>query len=99
MPEMEMHGMHSQPGMDGIGFTNTQATGNIAIDSGERMSIDATPMSNCEQVCGYCLGSSQPGAKIINSVHDNGATLQADIYSRFVPSDPLKSLFRPPISA
>lgn len=89
-----MHGMDSLSIESGTDLISPQ---NMAESPVEPAADSSHAMSNCEQACGYCLGFSQPGAKISNLFYDVGSSLQADIYSRFAPSDPLKSLFRPPI--
>lgn len=95
MPGMEMHGMDSLTIADGTDLMSSQNMGEFP---GEPASNNLDAMSNCEQVCGYCLSYSQPGAKISNLTPKSGASLQADFYSRFFPTEPLNSLFRPPIS-
>lgn len=91
-----MHGMGSTAVSDESVSMNSQ---DMAMLSDEPAPGNLGAMSNCEQICGYCLSYSQSSATISNLTHKVVSSLQADIYSRFVPSDPLKSLFRPPISA
>ena len=95
MPGMEMHGMGSMSSADGTDLMSSQNMGDLA---GESASDNLNAMSNCEQVCGYCLSYSQPGAKISNLFRNVATSHQADFYSRFAPTEPPKSLFRPPIS-
>lgn len=90
-----MHGMDS---LSVKGETDLMSSHNMGEFPGEPASDNFNSMSNCERVCGYCLGSSQPGAKISNLFHDVGTPLKADFYSRFAPSKTPESLFRPPIS-
>ena len=101
MPGMEMHGMDSMPSADETAITNIQDMSELPDKSDNRLSssLDRLDvMSDCEQICGYCLSYSQPGAKISNLTPKSGASRQADFYSRFSPTEPLNSLFRPPIS-
>lgn len=101
MPGMEMHGMDSLPIADETALTNIQDMSELPDKSDNRLSssLDRLDvMSDCEQICGYCLSYSQPGAKISNLFRNVANSQQADFYSRFAPTEPPKSLFRPPIS-
>ena len=70
-----MHGMDSLIIADG---TDVMSPQNMGEFSGEPASNNLDAMSNCEQVCGYCLSYSQPGAKISNLIRDVANSQQAD---------------------
>ena len=99
MPGMEMHGMDSQIVLDVSHSKNMEGIGDSSSATGENASSNSNGFNNCEQVCGACLSYSQSGAKLSYLLHDPGVSPQANVYSRFAPSESPQSLFRPPISA
>ena len=98
MPGMEMHGMDSQIVLDVSHSMNMEGISDSSSATGENTSSSSDGFNNCEQVCGACLSYSQSGAKLSYLFHDPGVSPQANFYSRFAPSQPPQSLFRPPIS-
>lgn len=76
----------------------------IAMSNRENNSVNEidssgmSDMANCEQVCSYCISYNHLSEKNSNLVNELLSSQQIDLYSRFAPTDPLKGLFRPPIS-
>jgi hypothetical protein len=77
---------------------NMEGIDDSSYATGENESSNSNGFNNCEQACGACLSYSQSGAKLSYLLHDPGVAPQAILYSRFAPSEPPQSLFRPPIS-
>ncbi|MEQ8409201.1 MAG: hypothetical protein RKH07_13095 [Gammaproteobacteria bacterium] len=99
MSGMEMHSIDSQIAADASPSKNMEGTGYTTSATGENLPSSSHGVNNCELVCGACLSYSQPGARLSYLLHDQGVSPQGNIYSRFAPSQPPQSLFRPPISA
>lgn len=101
MPGMEMHSMDTMGSQVIAGVTELTDLGGVsdtANQSDEHWSFNFDRLNNCEQVCGNCLNYSYAGTRIMSLIHDDRTSLQVKFYSRFAPTEPSSSLFRPPIS-
>lgn len=101
MPGMEMHSMDTMESQVTADVTELADLGGIsatANQSDEHSYPDFDRLNNCEQVCGNCLNYSYSGTRIMPLIHDDRASLQRKFYSRFAPTEPSSSLFRPPIA-
>ena len=99
-----MPGMHMNPMSSQLDVQELMPMASIAMSNMERNSVNESDssgmsdMANCEQVCNYCISYNHLGEENSNLVTELLSSQQIVLYSRFAPTDPLKSLFRPPIS-
>lgn len=99
MPDMQMGAMDSDSIEMDTKHGATVSMGVIAIDH----SMESDPgtmheISNCEQICGYCINQNLPSSEVSGLFISLRSTKNLDLYLPPTPSGFYRDLFRPPIS-
>lgn len=85
----------------GSGIIDAVQTTEHSMPSGHAMdsrSDNMQEMSNCEQVCGYCIGQNLPASDVPGKLIEFRGADNLDLYFPLAPTGYYRDLFRPPIS-